>query len=181
MRPDFPTQIIDDAEAAGEDGLTDLHFYRWLASDAGPEDWHRFAMGGNWGIHDPIVFEWIVSQPECDRATALLFFWKAQPEYEVEFPNASNAFDRDEYGLIQLVRERWQDGRYSRSELAFSREADVWPIDFNDLDQRFGGKSKQLLPDNMRVTLPGLRLELHRLTEGIPNRFWPEELWDQQP
>ena len=43
-----------------------------------PDDWHRVADVHNWD--DPLdVLYWIVSQPNCDKATARLIFWKGEP------------------------------------------------------------------------------------------------------
>ena len=176
VREGFPTYLIDSYVSAGDDGVVEAEFYKWLAfGDADPDDWHRFAMEGNWDFHDPAVYQWIVSQPDCDKATALLYFWKAQPEYELEYPDASNAHDREGYALINFIRERWLAASYVRSELEFSREKDLWPLDFASLDDRFGRASKELLPESMRVSLAGRRLDTDDLIEGVPSRFWPDD------
>lgn len=176
MTSSFPEHFISTYQHLGEDGELEAKFYRFLATDATPEDWHKFAMYANWDSHDPAVFEWIVSQPECDKATALLFFWKSSPEYELECPEASNAFSRDEYPLINLIRERWIRGDFKQSEFAFSFAEDLWDFNFDQLDQRFGERAKELLPDSMRASLLGHRLDTNDLIDGIPSRFWPEDL-----
>ena len=176
MREGFPAHLIDSYVSAGDDGIVEAEFYKWLAfGDADPDDWHRFAMEGNWDFHDPEIYLWIVSQPECDKATALLYFWKAQPEYELEYPEASNAHDREGYALINFIRERWLADFYVRSELEFIREKYLWPLDFSSLDDRFGVASKELFPESMRISLSGRRLDTNDLIEGIPTRFWPED------
>lgn len=177
MRNGFPTHLIDEYVAVGDDGIVEAEFYKWLAfGDAGPDDWHRFAMDGNWDFHDPAVYHWIVSQPDCDKATALMYFWKACPDYELQYPGASNAFSREEYPLIGFIRERWLQGSYERSELEFSFEKDLGGINFGEFDERFGEQAKEAMPESMRQSLVGSRLETNDLIEGIPSRFWPEDL-----
>ena len=181
VREGFPTHLIDSYVSAGDDGIVEAEFYKWLAfGDANPDDWHRFAMEGNWDFHGDEIYLWIVSQTDCDKATALLYFWKAQPEYELEHPEASNAHDREGYALINFIRERWLAGFYVQSELAFSREIDLWPTDVEDFDRRFGVQTYGTLPQSMRISLPGRRLETSDLIEGIPKRFWPEDLWPDE-
>lgn len=172
----FPEHLLVAYKDLGEDGEVEAKFYQFLHTDATSADWHRFAIGVNWDFHDPAVFEWIVSQPECDKATALLFFWKCSPEYELKYPQASNAFSRDEYPLINLVRERWSQGAYKQSEFAFSFDDDLWDFNFVELDQRHGEKAEEILPVSMWVSLSGRRLDTDGMIDGIPLRFWPEDL-----
>ena len=127
---------------------------------ANPDDWHRLALYGNWdGVEDG-VWRTIVLHPDCDQATALAIFWKASPEYYVEFNDRTSvpAVNRSDYDLINLIRERWQSGAYVRSELAFDPDTDAWPLDFGDLRRRYGARVDQLMPATMRVRLEGRRL-----------------------
>jgi hypothetical protein len=165
--PKFPEQLLQISEDEVEG-----RFYRWFAAEAGPDDWHRFALGGNWDMHDPEVFQWVAQQPDCDQATALTLFWKASPDYAVEFPNA----DYEHRSLIQLIRERWRSGEYRRQELAFVPEADAWLPDFESLKSVVGERVETELPESIRNALPGRRLDTDGDIEGIPSRFWPQEL-----
>lgn len=127
---------------------------------ADPDDWHRLALYGNWDGVEDRVWRTIVLHPDCDQATALAIFWKASPEYYVEFNDrtAVPAVNRSGYDLITLIRERWQSGAYVRSELAFDPDTDAWPLDFDDLRRRYGARVDQLMPPTMRVRLEGRRL-----------------------
>lgn len=126
----------------------------------GPDDWHRLALYGNWDFIEKSAWREIVAQSDCDRATALAIFWKASPEYYAQFVDRSAvpAINRDDYDLIVLIRDRWQAGAYSRAELAFDPDVDAWPVDLDDLRQRYGDRVEQLMPPNMRVQLQGRRL-----------------------
>ncbi len=167
MTAEFPFAALDD-----EEGEVEGPFYRWLSTEAGPDDWHRFALGANWDMHEPEIFEWIVKQPDCDKATALTLFWKAQPEYLAEFPDA----DVEHRSLIAMIRYRWAEGVFERAELAFDADRDAWPLSLDTLRADVGSRIDQALPPAMRQALPGRRLDLSQDIEGIPSRFWPEEL-----
>ncbi len=125
-----------------------------------PDDWHRLALYGNWDFIDPAAWREIAMQPDCDRATALTIFWKASPEYYVQFPNraAVPEVNRIDFDLINLIRERWQAGAYGRANLAFDPETDAGPVNFEDLRWQYGVRVDQLMPADMRVTLRGRRL-----------------------
>lgn len=126
----------------------------------GPDDWHRIALFGNWDFIEHSAWREIVTQPDCDRATALAIFWKASPEYYAEFANraAVPAVNLDDYDLIILIRDRWQAGAYTRAELAFDPDTDVWPVDLDALRRSYGERVDQLMPSHMRVRLQGRRL-----------------------
>lgn len=127
---------------------------------ASPDDWHRLALYGNWDGVEEIVWRTIVQDPDCDQATALVIFWKASPEYYVEFKDRADvpAVNLSGYDLINLIRERWQSGAYVRSDLAFDPDTDAWPLDFDDLRRRHGARVDQLMPQTMRVRQEGRRL-----------------------
>ena len=69
----------------------------WLER-SGPDEWHRTALTFNWdaGLK---VLEWIVSQPDCDRGTAIAV--EAIPGWASET-----------VGLLRLICERWAAGAY---------------------------------------------------------------------
>jgi len=131
----------------------------WAAS-RDPDDWHRLALFGNWDYFEPALLRRIAEQPNCDRATALVLFWKSEPEYYLPFADRAAVPEgsRDGYDLLVLIRERWRAGAYTRAELAFDRERDAWPLDFAELERRFGARVEQFMPQSMRGPLPGRRL-----------------------
>lgn len=172
MRPhaDLLRPIADD------DDEVVAAFAAWLLDDpdAGPDDWHRFALGANWDFSADIM-PWIVLQPDCDRATAALLFWKSQPDYYLDFADRSEIppFNLEGYDLIQTIRERWTQGLYTRAELALDLGEDYAPIDTAALQRRAGPRFAELFPPDLHGPFPGRRLTLDDTIDGIPNRFWP--------
>jgi len=126
-----------------------------------PDDWHRLALFGNRDFVDAAAWRTIVTQPDCDQATALAIFWMASPEYYVQFTGRADVPDtnRDGYDLIVLIRDRWRAGAYTRAELAFDPDIDVWPVDRAELRRRYGERVDRLMPQSMRVRLQGRRLD----------------------
>ena len=88
--------------------------------NASPDDWHRYAANHNWD--EPLVgLFWIVSQPTCDRATAMLVFWKGEPA-SYDFETDDGKMGDDEYAVAPMLRyivERFNSTGYSRSEIAY--------------------------------------------------------------
>ncbi len=98
----------------------------WLAS-VGPDDWHRVADEFNW--NEPLyILDWIIRQPDCDIATALLIFWKGEPQCWMdeegpvdEEPNGYSYLNRE---ICVYIADRVRAGGYSRSEIEYI--PDTW-------------------------------------------------------
>jgi hypothetical protein len=87
---------------------------------ASPDDWHRYAWHHNWDDRLDGLF-WIVSQPQCDRATALLTFWKGCPT-GYDYENDVGKMGDDNYAVAPMLRyivERFNTTGYARSEIAY--------------------------------------------------------------
>ncbi len=144
-------------------------FAQWLVTEAEPDDWHRVADGWNWDRgEDPLW--WIVTRPNCDKATALMVFWLTKPYQHLGQP-AWEAMDVEDYDLYHTIRARWAAGFYTRSELAYDTEHDADPIDFAAYKRRYGNEVDAVMPPGMRY-LNGRRIIGMGFKEGIPLAFW---------
>ena len=164
----FPQSLLGSPEEVGD---VESPFYHFLASESGPDDWHRFALGANWDQHGQEVFEWIAGQAKCERATALTLFWKSSPDFAAEFPDA----DFEYRGLAEFIRNRWTNGEFTEGSVTFDADVDLWPIDRSQLAASFGDRVDELFPASMLQPIAGRRLDTSDDIEGIPRRFWPEE------
>ena len=153
-------------------------FAHWLVTEAGPDDWHLVADGWDWERgEDPLW--WIVTRPNCDRATALMVFWGTRPHLYLGQPDW-RAVDVDEYDLYHTIRARWAAGFYTRSEIAFDVDDHADPIDFAAYRHRFGQAVDAVMPPGMRY-LNGRRVVDMDFVDGIPTRFWEvDEPFDEE-
>lgn len=149
----------NESAAGGAEDLPRLRVDSQLRK-MGPDGWHRIALHGNWDFIEPEVWRWIVTQPDCDRATALAIFWQAQPDYYVAFADRESvpSVNRAGFDLIALIRNRWLAGAYTRAELAFDRDRDSAPVDMAALERRHGERVARTIPASMRVSLSGRRI-----------------------
>ena len=96
-----------------------LHCYaEWLQA-ASPDQWHQAAESYNW-TYGSAPMHWIVSQRDCDLATAVLLYYLSGPSYYWEFtPGNVPDHAREGFPLVWTARTRVAAGDYKRAEIAF--------------------------------------------------------------
>lgn len=88
--------------------------------NASPDDWHRYAWHHNWDERLDGLF-WIVSQPDCDRATAMMTFWKGCPT-GYDYEEDDEPMGDDVYAVAPMLRyisERFHTTGYPRAEISY--------------------------------------------------------------
>jgi hypothetical protein len=129
--------------------------FSWLRSH-GPDDRHLVVSDWNWD-HGGRIPMWIVRQPDCDRATALLAFWMNDPSDVFADRETYDQYHSDEAGDPRVafcteVLERWLSGFYRRSEI--------------------------LLSDTEQQTIRSFRAAFERTASAFPS---PELVWELPP
>lgn len=145
-------------------------FNAWLKS-ASADDRHACAVSWNWdGDNTPL--EWIIKQPDCEKATALWIFWHAEPTYYMgKFAShaaaqAGSRYDLAAYDFIKAILDRWKAHVYRNDEIMFdpaSANASISDV------ERYTGHAELSIPVAM-VHAVGRReaQSSHRFDEGIP-------------
>jgi hypothetical protein len=85
-----------------------------------PDLWHRFADGVNWDGSLEGLY-WVVSQPECDKATAALLFWKGLPT-DHDYEDDDQLMGDDRYAvepLLKYIAARFNTVGFNRSEIGY--------------------------------------------------------------
>jgi hypothetical protein len=85
----------------------------WLVRQ-GPAEWHGFADTWNWG-DGCAPLAWIVSQPDCDSATAANIFWLSEPDYYLAPGHEGHEIAVMDRNIIA----RWNAGLYRSARFNF--------------------------------------------------------------
>lgn len=93
----------------------------------------------NWD-DGPIVLQWIIDSPKCDKGTAAKIFWNAEPDYYFDFTAETiDEYEKDVWNLLQSILRRFRANDFSSSQFKFipseegyktdwSTNFDIWEI-----------------------------------------------------
>jgi hypothetical protein len=146
----------------------------WLA-DKNPDVWFAATQRLNWDNAIPVL-EWIVSQPNCDKANAAMIFWLADPVYDSEQLVKGAQPDTETWPLVQTILRNWRTGFYHRRELAWPNGTDMPEIDhyLQRLAAVPGGQTALDLPADLMRPLSGRASRLAPADQPEEN----PEVWD---
>lgn len=183
----FDTEAVKAQVRASKQAAAELEvrleagMLEWLAAH-GPDDWHAVARSWNWDRgYAPLL--WILEQPDCDRATATLLFWRACPDSVLTsetLEDAQRSRCADSWQVATAVLDRLDGAGFARAEIALDAEADPpWSREtWERLQEKYGVDAP--VPDWMHGSLPGREVP-QRFTEGLPRPMvewvypdWPE-------
>ncbi|MDR3295690.1 MAG: DUF4274 domain-containing protein [Clostridiales Family XIII bacterium] len=132
-----------------------------------PEELHYIAENHNWD-DGTMVLRWIAESPLCSEATALVIFWRAQPDdftkYKLNAKTVSQYDDMDVFDLIRTVLARYEKGLYAKTSISYD------PIE--DMPE------EQSVPDIMFQPANGEEPYIHYVEEDV--RSWFGEYLDSQ-
>jgi hypothetical protein len=155
-----------------DDVARDEALIRWLAK-RDPDEWHRVAQSWNWDRgHMPL--RWIIQQADCDRATALLVFWRTDASYYLRYGHRDEIrlrSQREIYDLLCEIRQNWMDGKYRRSEIAYDPVADGFAKSMDAERKSLGPRLKFVFPREMERAVAGRELNSADYEDGLPPQF----------
>jgi hypothetical protein len=193
--PDFRARLVEAREAvtadltanAAAEAARRTHFSRWkeciaahidirgdtlldLVRRMQPDDWHELVLRWNWD-HGVAELNWITSQRECDRATAVYALCKGEPG---EVATHSSSYYA---GFVRAVAARLENGFYPRAELGLDlrlrdRDACQRQLDI----ARATGESPWQLPDGL-LDHPGVRRHAPKYTISDGQLHYHYEYW----
>ncbi|MBA3311736.1 MAG: DUF4274 domain-containing protein [Planctomycetaceae bacterium] len=161
---------------------------RWL-EQATPEFRHLFVAG--WESEAAaVVFDWVIRQPDCEKATALMAYLLSSPVFLAEHgsPEQDDASEQANYSLLTEIEKRYLTGFYQQQSVGFDPSA-AFPA---KIDLTEGYKDivpVQPIPEEMFVPVAGKELiEPEGWENGMPAdvyRAWTEyiesEGWKRLP
>lgn len=134
----------------------------WLARQT-PDVWHEVAPNLNWDNAERVL-EWIVTQPQCDRATAALVFWSASPLYYMHAMATGEWRSDDGLRIVTTILRNWKTGFYARAELAWREDHRA---DYAAARASLGGSDPLAIPADLVAPLKGRK-------PNVPEALLPE-------
>ena len=116
-----------------------------------PAELHLIAGNYNWD-DGAKVLTWIVDSPRCDKATAVMLFWHAQPSYYTRFYSQKEAeWDKDVFRLLRRIMKNVASGFYQTALIAYDPQTDPKAEGVDEIDP----KAKWSIPDVLKQPLVG--------------------------
>ncbi len=112
------------------------------------EELHQVVDNYNWD-EGPELLQWIIESPLCDKGTALLIFWRANPVYHTQYSEDPKNWNSGGYQLVQAVLKKWQENGFSQGIIAYDPEKDYAA----ETDEEERGAWS--IPADMRNATPG--------------------------
>jgi hypothetical protein len=122
---------------------------KWL-SGKDPDVWFASTSRLNWDDAFPVL-QWIISQPDCDKANAAMIFWLSEPNYQARLLVQGQQPSSEAWQLVDTVLRNWRAGFYRRSELSWPDGTDMPKIDHfvNQLNAVPGGAQALGVPEEL--------------------------------
>ncbi|MEO9893945.1 DUF4274 domain-containing protein [Aurantibacter sp.] len=85
----------------------------------------------NWD-DGPIVLQWIIDSPKCDKGTACKIFWNSEPDYYFDFTAETiNEYEKDIWNLLQSILKRYRADDFAKSRFKFIPKEEGYKTDWN--------------------------------------------------
>ena len=111
-----------------------------------PVELHLIAGNYNWD-DGAEVLSWIVDSLICDKATAVMIFWHAQPSFFTQFKNKEEAeWEAEVYTLVHKIMENLEKGLYKTNLISYNPQTDQKA---ENVDETYPN-AKWLIPDYLK-------------------------------
>lgn len=115
IRNHFFEFSFDDNESE-EEIIPDFEIFKTLSS----AEQYYLASIYNWD-DGTIVLDWIIDSPRCDRGTAIMIFWMAEPDYYFDYTQENiDDWAKDVWLLLQKILTKIKNEKFKRSRYGFN-------------------------------------------------------------
>lgn len=126
IKKNFIEFSFDENEDNDEEILPDFEKFKTLNS----AEQYYLAENYNWddGI---IVLDWIIDSPKCDKGTASLIFWKAEPDFYFDYTAETiEDYEKPVWNLLQKIVKKFNQNGFLKSRLKFDPKAEGYKTDW---------------------------------------------------
>lgn len=105
----------------------------------------------NWD-NGTIVLDWIIDSPICDKGTATLIFWTAEPDYYFDYNEETiDEWARDVWKLLQKIISKMNKGDFTKSIYGFNPSRNGYETEWES------AKGIWLLPNDLKKGVKGIK------------------------
>ena len=118
-----------------EDTVPDLKLFKTLNA------YEQFYLAETYNWDDGTeVLKWIIESPICDKGTASLIFWSAEPDFYFDYTEKTIVdYEKGTFDLLQKIIKKFRNSEFNRSKIKFDptlhgnktdwkTELDIWEI-----------------------------------------------------
>ncbi|MDQ8209671.1 DUF4274 domain-containing protein [Coraliomargarita sp. SDUM461003] len=136
----------------------EAHRTQLLSEVSDAYELHAFAENYNWdgGIEE---LEWVISNPLCDKATALMIYGLGSPSYYYRKEEKGKEFQEYEiadWAFLKSIERRISNGEFKEGKIAYD------PSDFHGIEVfkiNSANPGNKLVPEYMKVSTNGEAIE----------------------
>ncbi|WP_027078039.1 DUF4274 domain-containing protein [Maribacter antarcticus] len=101
----------------------------------------QYYLADNYNWDDgTIVLDWIIDSPKCDKGTASLIFWRAEPDFYFDFTiETIEEYEKPVWNLLQKIVGKFRENGFKNNRYKFDpivegyktdwkTELDIWEI-----------------------------------------------------
>lgn len=136
-----------DGDESEEDSIPDFETFQTLSS----AEQYYLASTYNWD-DGTIVLDWIIGSPKCDKGTAVMIFWMAEPDYYFDYTEETvEEWAKDVWLLLQKILIKIKKDEFKRSKYAFNPRSNGYQTKWES------AKGKWELPDDLIKGTKGVK------------------------
>ena len=114
IRKHFLEFSFDDESE--EDLIPDFETFKSLSS----AEQYFLVSEYNWD-DGTIVLDWIIDSTKCDKGTAIMIFWMAEPDYYFDYTEETiDDWGKDVWKLLQKIITKFKNKEFKKSIFAFN-------------------------------------------------------------
>ena len=103
----------------------------------------------NWDDGEEVL-DWIISNPKCDKGTALLIFWRAQPDDYTCYENEKEAdYNSGVFLMLKKIIKNFETDFYKKEAIFCDPKNEVYDINYKDKNAKWN------IPDFMKQPTKG--------------------------
>lgn len=141
---DMDTSNFTDEDWARLGQQRDEEISQFCQGTIDPEELHAFADAYNWDQGEHVFFE-LIKNRMCDAGTALLIYWRAAPEWHLQYTDRSELHEINAtmLDLINEIEQRYVADDFKSKKIPFD------PAEYVGVYEDFRDRFKRDLPAQM--------------------------------